>query len=153
LPATATTVIPGGTAPPPKTTPPPVAVACDLFDVGALNAATGHTWTGRPKADQKGCALIAENNNSVNVSVQAHPGQSQATFESSQQRCDAGTLETVSAGDGAYVCLVEGRAVGAILVAPKDAVALLDAGAFGSTPAGDIKNTLRAVAQSYVAPH
>ena len=137
---------------PSKTTAPPAIVGCDAFDVGAINASTGHTWTPAKSRDERECRLTADSGELIRINFNDTYGQNDEVYANSQVRCDAGTVQPQQVADGAYVCVTEGVATGGLLVRAKNMVATLSPSHFGTASAQDVENTLISVLHAFVPP-
>lgn len=86
----------------------PALVACELFDLPALDTATGLTWTAANQTDRNLCVISSDDGSAISVALSATKGQNDAALSGAKGVCDTGTLTVVDVVDGGYVCEISG---------------------------------------------
>lgn len=160
LPDPASTPVPvPATAPAsaPKATGAPVAarspslVACTLFDLGALNTATGLTWTKTPGADTSECTVTASNGNLITVGLVPTGGSTNGALSGIQSACDAGTFVPQNVADGGYTCLIGGISSGGAVFAANNTLVAASAVTFNGATPQQIQSALVNLLRSFTA--
>ena len=141
----------------PKATGAPVAaptggtplVACTLFNLGALNTATGLTWTKSPGADPSACTITASNGNLVTISLVPTGGSSDGALSGIRSACDPGTFVPQTVADGGYTCLISGISSGGAVFAADNTLVVAAAVTFNGATPSQVQSALLDLLRSF----
>jgi hypothetical protein len=128
-------------------------VACDLFDLNALNTATSLTWTVADRTANDSCTITANNGNAVAISLVPTQGQNDQVLPGAKSACDANTFQDQQVIDGGYVCTVSGVASAGALFKADNVFVAISAKTFNGASTADVQAALLDVLRSFVAPN
>ena len=124
-------------------------MACDLFDLNQLDAATGHTFTITDKSEKDKCVVTDEQGSTISVGVFATQGQNQQALQETETACDSGTLTQQNIATGGYACEINGvPSAGALFAGSNVLIAASAVNAAGASSA-DVQTALVGLLQSF----
>lgn len=110
-------------------------VACNLFDLGALNASTGLSWTKAAGANTSECSVTASNGNVIAVNLVPTGGSTTGALSGAKSACDVGSFLPQNVADGGYTCTISGVSSGGAVFAADATLVAASAVTFnGATP-------------------
>jgi len=138
------------TAPAPATGSSTV-IACNLFDLGSLNASTGLTWTKTAGASTSTCTVTASNGNVIAVNLVPTAGSTDGALTGAKSACDTGSYVPRDVADGGYSCTIHGiSSSGAVFAADNTLVAASAVTSNGATP-DQVQTSLLELLKSFTA--
>jgi hypothetical protein len=149
--STSTTVAKSTTTKASTSTASPDLVACDVFDLAALEAATQLTWTVTDRSSRASCTISAENGNVISMSLAPTAGQNEATVAGVKSVCDPGTLVAQDIADGGYTCDVSGISSGGAIFEKDNLLVAVSAVTFNGASPEVVKAGLVDLLKSFVA--
>jgi hypothetical protein len=124
-------------------------VACDLFDLKALDTSTGVAWKVADRSTRDGCTISADSGTTLAIRLVPAQGAVDEALIGAQATCDRGTFSAQNVIDGGYSCRVGGvPSAGAIFNSGSTFVVVS-----AKTSAGVVESTLVDVLKSFVAPN
>lgn len=126
--------------------------ACGLFNLDALNSATGLTWKVVDAGSQaNACVVQADNGNTVSMTVTPTSGHGTEALNAGKSACDDGTAQDASVADGAFSCKVSGISTAVAVYNGSDKLVAVSAITFNGASDSDVANALVALLKSFQA--
>lgn len=154
--STGSTAAPATTAPASTTTNVPATttgkvVACNLFDIGKLNGATGLTWTKATGENESACVVTASDSSVITANLSATGGSTDGALSGAKSACTAGTYVVQQIADGGYTCSIAGVPSGGAVYAADNTLVAVSAISFSGADTAHVQAALVALLNSFIA--